>query len=68
MAELTSSENKKGTGLVMELLGTCYFEEDIRRSYILRTKQAFVCITADTELVFKVPLQSLEISFYPHWA
>jgi hypothetical protein len=51
----------------MELLETCYCEED-RSSYITRTKQNFACITAETELVFKVPLQSLEIGFYSHWA
>jgi hypothetical protein len=42
----------------MELLETCYFEED-RSSYILRTKQTFYCITEETELFLKVPLQSL---------
>jgi hypothetical protein len=51
----------------MEPLETCYFEED-RNSYILKIKQTFACITAETELVFKVPLQSLEIGFYSHWA
>jgi hypothetical protein len=65
VAEITSSENKKGTGMVMELLETCYFEQD-RFSYILRPKKTFVYITAETALVLKVPFQSFEIDGFFH--
>ena len=64
VAEITSSENKKGIGLIMELLETCYFEED-RFSYILKPKQTFSYITAES-LVFKVSLQSFENDGFFH--